>query len=205
MADGQQQLAFGIQHALNIVGHAVDAARQIAEFVAAFDVDAMRKVTGADACEPGLEYFNRREQFARAVVQQHQNHQQHNQGHHAPMPRAAFTGRRGPQGQSVLRQMSNQIFAVVPGAEFKIDIVAGKAPVHVHMCQVKHCCVGRPGAVRSMNMNLNVQFIRQLCGAREVGRHADIRLDVLHVAQQVRSHGVLKVRAECIADAQTHQ
>ena len=55
MADGEQQLAFGLEHRLQRIGHVVDAFGEFAEFVLAVAVDPEAEVAVADALGALLE------------------------------------------------------------------------------------------------------------------------------------------------------
>lgn len=75
MADGKKQLALRLEHAPDLVGHAVDAAGQITELVAARDVEPVIELARADALDARLNSIDRTKQRAGGVVQ-HYEHEQ---------------------------------------------------------------------------------------------------------------------------------
>jgi hypothetical protein len=192
VADGQQQGAFGVQHAAQVGRHAVDAFGQSAEFVGAFDADGPREIAGAIGCHTSADGLQRLEDAPHGEIGRTGQQQQHGQRDPAEEAWARGVRRRGQAEAQAVAVGGAAHQAPAGSAEIALRVVPVAAPawvaVELHL--------------RPFDAHRDGQCLGQCLGALHIGRAADLRREAIHVVGHQRPGVVLPAAVQELLHAQ---
>ena len=176
MADGQQQAAFGVQHLLDVGGHGVDGAGQLAQLIGMVRMrhgNRLGKVPRAKAQCAGTDVVQRAQQATHAAVGQRGKQQQQRQRGPADKARPVIPGSR-TQGE---------LDAVAVGS-FAFEQMLFLAPavaVAQMLRKVRQIRVAAPVHQRAADADAQGQPLHQRLCPLHAGRAADLGGQLVHI------------------------